>query len=129
MSQSSSVLRVTKALADLQRLRILLMLQRGELCVCQIVEVLALAPSTVSKHLSVLATAGLVESRKEGRWAYYRLPEEPAGEAAQPVLEWVARSVRDDPTIERDEHVLAEVLRENPEVVARRQRNREEGKA
>ena len=64
---------ISKALADEQRVRVLLALQRGELCVCQVVELLGLATSTVSKHMSILKQARLVESRKEGRWMYYRL--------------------------------------------------------
>src|SRR5450756_2074826 len=84
-----STLRVTKALADIQRVRILMMLRPGELCVCQIMEVLALAPSTVSKHLSILSAAGLVDMRKVGRWAYYRLPEGPSGAFVKPVLKWL----------------------------------------
>ena len=63
---------VIKALADENRVRVLLALGAGELCVCQIVELLGLAPSTVSKHLSILKQARLVESRKEGRWMFYR---------------------------------------------------------
>ncbi len=47
-----TTVKVTKALGDVQRLRILSLLEHGELCVCQIIEVLGLAPSTVSKHLS-----------------------------------------------------------------------------
>ena len=65
---------ITKALADENRVRTLLALRKGELCVCQITELFGLAPSTVSKHLSILFQAGLVESRKEGRWIYYQLP-------------------------------------------------------
>ena len=67
---------VTKALADESRVRILLALEAGELCVCQIVELLQLAPSTVSKHMSILKQARLLESRKEGRWMFYRLADE-----------------------------------------------------
>ena len=70
-----STLRITKALSDIQRLRILMILRAGELCVCQIIAVVGLAPSTVSKHLSILSAADLVDSRKDGRWAYYRLPQ------------------------------------------------------
>lgn len=62
-----------KALAHTARLRILAMLRAGELCVCQITAVLALAPSTVSAHLSDLKRAGLLEERKEGRWVHYGL--------------------------------------------------------
>jgi ArsR family transcriptional regulator, arsenate/arsenite/antimonite-responsive transcriptional repressor len=61
---------VLKALADETRLRALCALRGGELCVCQLIALLELAPSTVSKHLSILRAARLVESRKEGRWIY-----------------------------------------------------------
>ena len=64
---------ITRALADENRVRALLALRRGELCVCQITELFGLAPSTVSRHLSILFQAGLVESRTEGRAALHRL--------------------------------------------------------
>ncbi len=76
-----NVLYVTKALADETRLRALCALNGRELCVCQLIELLDLAPSTVSKHMSILRQAGLVEGRKSGRWMYYRLPE--AGETTE----------------------------------------------
>src|SRR3972149_9935915 len=65
---------VTKALADENRVRLLLALRKRELCLCQLIELVQLAPSTVSKHMSILKEAGLVDCRKEGRWMYYRLP-------------------------------------------------------
>jgi len=58
---------IAKALADDNRIRILLALSGGELCVCQLTELLSLAPSTVSKHVAILRQAGLVDLRKEGR--------------------------------------------------------------
>ena len=66
-------LAVTRALSDPNRVRTLMFLRGGELCLCQIIKMLGLAPSTVSKHMAVLYNARLVESRKEGRWVYYRL--------------------------------------------------------
>jgi len=62
-----------KALADQNRLRILLMLCEKELCVCEITEVIQLAPSTVSKHLSILRNTDLIVDRKCGRWINYSL--------------------------------------------------------
>ncbi len=120
-----STLRVTKALADLQRVRILMMLQPGELCVCQIMEVLGLAPSTVSKHLSILSTAGLVDSRKEGRWMYFRLPEGSAGAFTRPVLKWLGATLGNDETIKRDTKKLRTVVACDPGILCRRQRERE----
>ena len=120
-----TTLRVTKALADPQRVRILMMLEPGELCVCQIVAVLGLAPSTVSKHLSILAAADLVMSRKEGRWAYYRLPDPAAGTFAQPVLDWLGATLSDDGQILADREKLTDVMACDPEDLCRRQRVRD----
>jgi DNA-binding transcriptional ArsR family regulator len=133
-----STVRIMKAIADLQRLRILMMLQprdpasprapgerTGELCVCQIVEVLGLASSTVSKHLSILNAAGLVDSHKDGRWAYYRLPEGSDAALVQPALKWLGGALKHDETIERDNEKLHAVLACDPEILCRRQRNRQ----
>ena len=119
-----AALRVTKALADPQRVRILMMLRAGELCVCQIVEVLSLAPSTVSKHLSILSGAGLVDMRKNGRWAYYRLPEGPSASFVRPVLEWLAAAVKDDEIIRQDGKKQRAVAACDLEKLCRRQRLR-----
>lgn len=68
-----SVSKVFKALGDEQRLRIVALLSHGELCVCHIVSALGLAQPTVSRLLAVLKNGGVVEVRREGSWAYYRL--------------------------------------------------------
>jgi len=68
---------VTKALADGNRVRALMSLKDRELCVCQIIELLGLAPSTVSKHMAILRQARLVDGRKEGRWIHYRRADPP----------------------------------------------------
>lgn len=73
-----------KALAHPVRLRILALLRDGELCVCEVAEVLQLAPSTVSEHLTGLRRTGLVREWKVGRWVHVALSDEAA---ARPVLE------------------------------------------
>jgi len=64
---------ILKALANPARLRIVKLLEAGELCVCDIITVVGLKQSTISKHLNILKNAGLVDDRKDGTWAYYRL--------------------------------------------------------
>jgi len=93
---------VVKALADKSRVRILMFLDGGELCVCQIVELLKLAPSTVSKHMAILYQARLIESRKDGRWIYYRLAGEDASPYAALALAWLRSCVRREPEIVAD---------------------------
>ena len=115
---------VTKAFADMQRLRILMMLQPGELCVCQIIEVLGLAGSTVSKHLSNLHNARLVDCRKKGRWAYYRLPTGTDGDFVRPLLKWLVQALKNDKAIEQDSRKLRAVMACDPENLCRRQRKR-----
>jgi len=113
------LLAITKALADSNRIRVLAMLQAGELCVCQIVEVLGLAPSTVSTHLSILAGARLVESRKSGRWVYYRLPDHPASESVRNCIGWVTGSLAGDEVIAADREKVARVMSICPEELCR----------
>lgn len=72
-SPLSRQVQIHKAIAHPARLRMLVMLRDGELCVCQITALLSLAASTVSAHLAELRRAGLVEERKNGRWVHYRL--------------------------------------------------------
>jgi DNA-binding transcriptional ArsR family regulator len=115
------ILDVTKALADGSRLRVLMALGGGELCVCQIVELLQLAPSTVSKHMSILRQARLVESRKEGRWMYYRLPDRDAAKAVRDAVAWVRRYLAESPQIVRDGKELKKILSMDPEEICRRQ--------
>ena len=83
-------LTIAKALADASRLKALFCLRDGELCLCQIVMMLRLAPATLSRHMAILRQAGLVETRKEGRWVYYALAKSPSP-CARGALAWVAR--------------------------------------
>lgn len=64
-----------KALSDETRLRIMALLTHGELCVCDLMEVMELPQSTVSRHLATLRQAGLIEDRRQGVWIYYRFVE------------------------------------------------------
>lgn len=98
---------LTKALADETRLRALVALRYGELCLCQLVELLGLAPSTVSKHLSVLQQAELVTRRKDGRWHYYRLAGSGASPRVLELLAWVLDELSDEPVTARDTELLA----------------------
>ena len=82
---------VTKALADENRVRALMLLTHGELCLCQIIEMLRLAPSTVSKHMAVLKQASLVQARKRGRRRYYRLAGRGAPPAVRRGISWLQR--------------------------------------
>ena len=100
---------VAKAAGDASRARILKMLERGELCVCQITAVVDLAPATVSKHLSVLKLAGLVFQRKEGRWVYYRLADKAVNPYALGVLAMLRGSLDDDVQVLSDRARLDEV--------------------
>ncbi len=112
---------ITKALADENRVRMLLALRGGELCVCQITELFGLAPSTISKHLSILYQAGLAESRKEGRWIYYRLPDKSAPKAIRGAIEWVAESVNGNERVAEDAARLRKILAMDPVELCRRQ--------
>lgn len=100
----------TKAISDPNRVRILMALRGRELCVCRMIELLQLAPSTVSKHLSILRQARLITGRKEGRWMHYRLPSNKDFNRDK-TLAWVFKSLENSPTIKADEKRLDEVIK------------------
>ena len=112
---------ITRALSDQNRVRTLLALNGRELCVCQIIELLELAPSTVSKHMSILANARLVESRQDGRWRYYRLAGDDAPVEAREAITWAFRSLSKTPQIQQDMERINKILKIDPEVLCRAQ--------
>ena len=113
-------LEMLKALADMNRLRVVGALGRErELCACQITALLEVTGATASRHLAVLQHAGLLESRKEGRWVHYRLA--PRAEA-EPLLAWLEAAWADSEQGRSDAQALDEISSIGREELCRRQR-------
>jgi ArsR family transcriptional regulator, arsenate/arsenite/antimonite-responsive transcriptional repressor len=100
-------LSIAKALADSNRMRVIAVLMANdELCVCQVTELLGVSTPTVSRHMSILYGARLVESRKAGRWVYYRLSA-----TFPPLLrQWLTESLTGSAQVEADRTAVAGVL-------------------
>jgi DNA-binding transcriptional ArsR family regulator len=93
---------VMKSVADPTRVRILKLLETGEMCVCQVVAVLELSQSTISKHLFLLRMAGFVRERQEKKWVHYALAEPGGSPYARKMLATLKGWLNDDPTVGRD---------------------------
>ena len=91
-----------RALGDPARVRALLALRSGELCLCHLIALLRLAPATVSRHLTVLHRAGLVERRRQGRWCYFRLAGRAARATVRGALRWLEAALGDGPEARTD---------------------------
>jgi DNA-binding transcriptional ArsR family regulator len=115
------LLAVMKALADENRLRVVGALQGRELCLCQIVELLGLAHSTVSRHMSILHQARIVESRKDGRWSYFRLATKDESAEAAAAASLALQSLNHDGKIKSDAKRLKQILKTDPEALCRQQ--------
>jgi DNA-binding transcriptional ArsR family regulator len=111
-------LTLSKALNDETRVRIVAALRSDELCLCQVVDLLGLAPSTLSKHVDLLLAAGLVRRRKQGRWHYFRLAGRSAPVEVRRALDWTLRTLREDPVIRRDAKRLRTILKKDPAELA-----------
>ncbi len=109
---------VAKALADENRARAIMALSNGELCLCQLIEVLGISPSTVSKHMSILQQGGLVERRKDGRWHYYRLAGRDASPVVREAIRWALKSLKNEKVIVTDAETLCGVREKDLEEVA-----------
>ena len=116
-----SVLAIARALSDENRVRALLALGDQEVCVCQIVELLQLAPSTVSKHMSILKQAKLVVAKKNGRWVHYRLPGKEASPIVRQALSWVRQAAMADNGIKNDAVKMVKILDTDRELICERQ--------
>ena len=94
-----------KALADETRLRILNLIRDRELCVCQIVDVLRLGQSKVSRHLAHLRNAGLVSDRREGLWMHYSMAK-PDGKLGDLLIDLLKRGGDEFPMAAEDQQAL-----------------------
>jgi len=98
-----------KGLSDTTRLRILNLLSDGELCVCDLMAVLNIPQSTISRHLAYLRNSGWVEGRRKGRWMYYRRPHHPTTFQAR-IFSLLGEEFSTLPQIKRDAEALVHQL-------------------
>lgn len=93
------------ALSDRTRLRLLNLLARGEICVCYFTMILDAPQPTISRHLAYLRRAGLVATRREGKWIHYRL-QVPKNASAARILHVVLEEAAHDRELQRDAAAL-----------------------
>lgn len=113
--------RITHALSDPNRIRLLCACLDSERCVCQLVALFDLSNPSISKHLGVLRDAGLLESRKDGRWVHYKTPDNP-DPAVLDALSFVRAHAFNDEVIQNDTHALGHIDSIEPGELARMQR-------
>ncbi len=106
-------IKVMKALSDINRIKIVKMLQHKVMCVCEIKEALGLAQSTASKHLKTLEKAGLISFAKEGLWVNYRLADGAKSPYVANMLGNLRYWLEDDPEVTSLLEQLPEIRRES----------------
>jgi ArsR family transcriptional regulator len=100
-----------KSLSDSNRLRILKMLQLKPLCVCEITDVLQLATSTVSRHLSILKETGFIIEEKDGKWVNYMINPYPDDPRISSIISTLDFWIADQKTIIEDKSKVIKVDR------------------
>ncbi|MBN1363463.1 MAG: winged helix-turn-helix transcriptional regulator [Syntrophaceae bacterium] len=105
------LIKTFKALSDANRIRIIKMLMIRPLCVCEITDILNLASSTVSKHLSILRDAGFITDSKDGKWVNYQINEANSDEYIGDLLPLIRNWLLDDQIIRQDEKRVRQVDR------------------
>lgn len=104
-------IKVFKAVSDKNRVRIIKMLESRELCVCEITEILDLAPSTVSKHLSILKEANLISDDKVGKWVNFKINQEIDKEYIKSIITILKDNLNDNNLIKNDKNFVVNVDR------------------
>jgi len=103
------LIQTAKAFADPSRVRILMALRDRELCVCELCDALGVTQSTLSTHLQVIRTAGLVSARKQGKWIYYAIAPK-AERLVNSLFQSFAHSLKADATLRKDAQKLTRRL-------------------
>ncbi len=103
--------KVFKALGDPNRIRIMKMLEKRDLCVCEVREVLSLSNSTVSKHLSILFDAGLIRQSKDGKWVNYGINSNSPNELVRSIISLLRSSFPADESLLSDSEFVKKVDR------------------
>jgi ArsR family transcriptional regulator len=106
-------IKVMKAVSDSNRVKIVKMLQHGELCVCEIQEALRVSQPAVSKHLKILQEAGFLNSRKDKLWVYYRLDDGSSSPYVATILGNLRHWLEETPEITEITKRLPDIRRAN----------------
>lgn len=106
-------IRVAKAVSDPNRVKMIKMLEKRVMCVCEITAALGLAQSTASKHLKILEQAGLITYLKEGQWVNYRLADGNDSPYAASMLGNLRHWLADDPEVKPLLDKLSKIRRED----------------
>ncbi len=107
-----------KAVSDETRVRILKLLEEGEFCVCQLMDILDMKQSTVSKHLGILKTAGLIECRKGGTWTFYKLSNKLINNYNLDFLQLLS-CLKDDPLLQEDKKRLKIIAEQDIKILCK----------
>jgi len=105
-------IKIFKALTDKNRIRILKMLEKKALCVCEITSVLNISTSTVSSHLAALKEAGYIYDTKDGKWVDYHFNRTSANPVLHQVLAMLTGWLNDDAQIIEDGEIIKSSDRE-----------------
>lgn len=101
------IIKYSKALSDEIRVRLLAMLRDNELNVGEVVQILGMSQPRISRHLKILHESGLLESRREGLWNFYKLTSEGSGRRFAKSIDWIFEK---DPFVVSDSVKVSEVL-------------------
>ncbi len=102
---------VLKAVSDKNRMRILKMLEKKNMCVCELAAVLGIKQPSVSKHLVILKNAGLIQDERNSQWIDYKLCREIVNCYAPVMLKQLKQWINDDPCVKHDRKKSASLCR------------------
>jgi len=106
------LIQVLKAIADKNRIRIIKMLEKKKMCVCELSAVLEITQPSVSKHLKILNNAGVIKDERNGQWVDYSLCTEKINKYSSVIQSTIKSWLNDDPVIENDLRETKKLCRE-----------------
>ena len=105
------LINIFKALSDKTRLRMVKVLQKKELCVCEIMQALSISQTRASRNLNILKQAGLIKDRRQGLWAHYYIDYKKCGISRKTLFCLIEKMLYNDKTILEDEKKLSKAVK------------------
>lgn len=105
------LIKIFKALSDKTRLRMIKILQKKELCVCEIIQALSISQTRASRNLNILKQAGLVKDRRQGLWAHYYVDNDRSGICQKVLIPLIGKLLCDEKVVLEDEKKLSKAVK------------------
>lgn len=104
------ILEILKVLSDEVRLKIVYLLSKNELCVCELMEALNMSQSRISNHLRILRDTRIIKSKREGKWIFYSLAKNTIDKGVKDIIGAIVEKIDEEDYLSREKNITEKLI-------------------